>query len=115
MGFRRLPSGQQLLDHVAMHVGQPIIAALMAKRQPQMVEPQQVQHRGLQIVNVDPILDRIIADFIRLADRAAGGHPATSQPHAVGFQVVISTTYVAGFSLGSSAEFAAPDHQRLVQ
>jgi uncharacterized phage infection (PIP) family protein YhgE len=40
-------SGEQFLDHVPMHVGQPEAPPLELERQPLVVEPQQVQDGGL--------------------------------------------------------------------
>ena len=41
------------MDDFAAHVGQAEIAPLEAIRQPRVVEPQQVQDRGLQVVRMD--------------------------------------------------------------
>ena len=45
-------SGQELRGEVAVHVGQPELAALELVRQPGMVEAQEVEHRGLEVVHV---------------------------------------------------------------
>ena len=39
-----------------MHVGQPEVAALEAVGQPLVVEAEQVQDRGVQVVDVDLVL-----------------------------------------------------------
>ena len=39
-----------------MHVGQPVMTALEPKRQPGMLDAQAVQHRGVQIVDVNGIV-----------------------------------------------------------
>ncbi len=41
----------QLLQHVTGHVGQAEIAAVVSIREPLVVDAQQMQHRGVQIVN----------------------------------------------------------------
>ena len=51
-------SGEQFLNDVPVHVGQPEVAALEAVGQPLVVEAQQVQERGVQIVDVDAICRR---------------------------------------------------------
>ncbi len=48
---------KQLLHHLAADVGQPEVAALEAIGQLEMVEAEQVQDRGLQVVDVDSVLD----------------------------------------------------------
>lgn len=59
---------KHFLDDVATDVGQAVIAALEAERQFEMVQPQQVQQCGLQIVDVDDVFDRVVTKFVGLAD-----------------------------------------------
>ena len=59
-----MPSLQNLLHHVAVHVGQPEVAALEAEGQAGVVEAQQVQDRRLQVVDVDRVLDDVVADLV---------------------------------------------------
>src|SRR4029450_2346867 len=47
---------QNLLRHVAVHVSQAEIAAGIAVGEPLVIEPQEVQDCGVQIVNVDLVL-----------------------------------------------------------
>ena len=51
-------SRQDRLDHVAVHVGQAVVAALELERQPGVVDAQAVQDRGVQVVDVDGVLRR---------------------------------------------------------
>ena len=50
-GKVRLPSRQQLRHHIPMHVGQAEIAALEAVGELGVVEAEQVQDRGVQVVD----------------------------------------------------------------
>ena len=50
---------QQLRHHVSMHVGQAEIAALEAVGQLGVVEAEQVQDRGVQVVGVDFVGRRV--------------------------------------------------------
>ncbi len=50
-------SGEQSLDDLAVHVGQPEVAALEAIGQPGVVEAQQMQQRRVQVVDVNLVLD----------------------------------------------------------
>jgi hypothetical protein len=45
--------GQQLIDHPARDIRQPEIAALEFECQLGVVKPQQMQHGGVQIVDLD--------------------------------------------------------------
>ena len=50
-------SGQHVADHFAAHVGEAEIAPLEPVRQPRVVQSQQVQDRGLQVVRMDRLFD----------------------------------------------------------
>ena len=62
-----MTSGQNRADHFAAHVGQPEVAALEAVGQPRVVDAQQVQDRGVQVVDVDRVLDGGVAELVGLA------------------------------------------------
>ena len=49
----RSPSRQDVMHDVAMHVGQSEVAAGVAIGQLRVVDPQQVQDRGVQVVDFD--------------------------------------------------------------
>ena len=46
-----IPSRQYLLNDVAMHVGQTHVAAAEAERLAGVIDTQQVQHRGVEVVH----------------------------------------------------------------
>ena len=46
------------------HVGQPEVAAVVAVRQPLVIHAEQVQDRGVQVVDADPVLDGLVADLV---------------------------------------------------
>ena len=50
-------SGEQLVHNLAVDVGQPEIPARETVSQLFVVETQQVQHRGVQVMYVDRVLD----------------------------------------------------------
>ena len=52
---------QHLLHHPPVHVGQAEVAAGVAVGQLLVVEAEQVQDRGVQVVDVDLVLDRVVA------------------------------------------------------
>ena len=96
------------------HVGQAEVAALEAVGQPRVVEAEQVQHRGVQVVDVDPVLDDVEAEVVGLAERDARLDPAAGQPHREGVRVVVAAV-VAPLDHRRAAELAAPDDQRVVE
>ena len=75
---------------LSVHIGQPVVAALEAERQSFVVEAQQVHDRGLQIVDVDFVLDDAEAQFVGLAVVQAGFHAAAGEPHREAIRIVIA-------------------------
>ena len=49
-------SRDDLVGHFAGDVGQAVVAAGVAVGEPLVVEPEQVQDRGVEVVDVDPVL-----------------------------------------------------------
>jgi hypothetical protein len=73
-------SGQKRADDVTFHVGQAVIAAGEAVRQTFVVEPEQVQYRGVQVVHVHLVNDRLVAEFIRVAMSITSFDTSARQP-----------------------------------
>ena len=105
--------------HVSVHIGQPIVAALEAEGKSFVIEAQQVQDRGLQIVDVDFVFHDAEAQFVGLAVMQAGLHAAAGHPHRETIGVVIAAKNVAArgaaFAERRAAELAAADDQRVVE
>src|SRR6516165_7863472 len=59
--------GDDLFDHLAGGVGQAEIAALVVEGQLLVVEPQEVEHGRVYVVNLDRILDDVVAELVGLA------------------------------------------------
>ena len=66
-----IPLGDYLRNDPPVDVGQPLVAAAVEVGQQRVVEPQQVQDRGVQVVDVDLVLDRGVADLVGRADDRA--------------------------------------------
>ena len=60
---------QEVVDNFSGDVGQAEVAALPAVGQAEVVDAQQVQHGGVQIVDVDHIFHRVVAQFVRRSRR----------------------------------------------
>ena len=61
------------LDDLARHVGQAEVAAVVAVGQLLVVEAEQVQDRGVQVVDADAVVDGLVADLVGL--RRSGRRP----------------------------------------
>ena len=57
-------SANQLLDDLAVDVGQPEVAAGVAVGELLVVEAQQMEDRGVQVVDVDLVLDGLEAELV---------------------------------------------------
>ena len=54
-------SGQQLLDHAGrLDAGQALVEPLVAVSEPPMVEPQELQHGGVEVADVHGVLDDVV-------------------------------------------------------
>src|SRR4051794_37648209 len=78
---------QDARDDVAVDVGQTEVAAAVVEGQPLMVEAEQMQYRGVPVVNMHRVLDRLVAELVgrpigQPAPDAAAGHP-DGEPFAV--------------------------------
>src|ERR1022692_1255343 len=67
------PSLAQNPPHrLAMHVGQPIVAALEAVGEARVVEAQAMQNGGVEVVDVDGAIDDVVAVVVGRAVADAG-------------------------------------------
>ena len=66
--LRRFQLGQELLDDVPCDVGEAKVAALVAIGQPSVIKAQAMHDCGLQIVDVDPTLDGVVAEIVCCTD-----------------------------------------------
>ena len=99
---------QNAFHQLAMNIGKAIVPTLEAKRQAGVIDPQQMQQRGVEIVYMHWVLDDIEAKFIGLAMHMARSDAASRQPHAVRAIVVI-TSVITALDHGSSPKLATPD------
>ena len=75
--------------------------------------PSAVQDRRVDVANVQPVFDRVQADFVGGADRLPASDAAAGHPHGEAGRVVVAA--VALFAHRRAAELAAPDDERLVE
>ena len=106
--FARAPrvegcSGDQFVDDVAVHVGQAEVAAGVAVGELLVVEAQQVQDRGVQVVDVDRVLDGLEAELVGRAVDVAALDAAAGQPHGEAVVVVVAAVDLAGVGAGRAA------------
>src|SRR5262245_13865114 len=75
---------QQVANHSPALVGQPHAEAFVVDGQSTVVEAELIQDRGVQVVDVNRVLDHRPADLVGLAVGDAALEAAAGQPQAVG-------------------------------
>ena len=105
------------MHDVAVDVGQAEVAAVVAEGEPFVIQAQQVQDGGVEIVMRDPVLDGVHAEFVG----GAVGDPcldaAARHPHG---EAVVVMAAAEGFLRTrllhrGAAELGGPDDESLVQ
>jgi len=105
--------GQDIPHNGAVHVGQPEVAAGMPPRQPFMVQSQQMQHGGVQIMHRDSVLHGLESKVVGLSVDHAASNSTAGQPH--GESIVVVVPSIAVFGHRCAAEFSTPGHQSVFQ
>ena len=87
-----------------------IAAAVVEVGQSFVVDAQQVQHGGVQVVDGDAVDDGLVADLVGLAVADAALDARAGHPGQEAVRVVVAAA--VALRDGHAAELAAPDHQR---
>ena len=101
------------------HAGEAEVEAPELERKLAVIDAQQVQDRGLHVVDVHRVLHDVETEIVRATEREAGANPAAREPHRKRLRVMVAAQAPAeggtGFHHRRAAEFAAPDDQRIFQ
>src|ERR1051325_6685377 len=105
-----------------MHVSEPKITPGVAEGKLLVIETQQPEDGGMQVMNVDLIFDGLETKLIRRAVDVAAPHAPAGQPHAEPIMIMVAPVYLAGVRPGfwqlhrrRAPKFTAPNHQRVLQ
>lgn len=101
-----------------MDVGQPIVAALEAIGQSGVIDPQEVQDGGVEIVNMHWILGDVVAVFIGLADDMSPSNTGSGDQCGEASRVVIPAIVIGRqrtLRINGPAELASPDDEGIVE
>ena len=102
-------SGQDVLHHMPVDVGEAEVAAGVAVGELLMVQAEDVEDGGVEVVDVDFVLLGEVAVVVGGAVGDAALHAAAGHPHGEAFGVVIAS--VAALGGGGAAELATPDDE----
>ncbi len=89
-----------------------LVAAVVVEGKFLVVQPQQVQNRGVQVVDVDFVLFGTQAQRIGRAVSHSAADAAAGQPHRVSPGIMVAAA--SPFAHRHAAKLAAPNHQRIV-
>jgi hypothetical protein len=113
---------QQFVHHSAVHVCQAEIASRVAVGKRFVVESQQVQHGGVNVVYMDRFLDSFPARLICRAVDVSPLDASACQPDTEAVMIVVSPQLFTRIQQWSrqfdgrrATEFPTAQHQRLVQ
>ncbi len=92
MGWASWPvrSNEQFCQHVAMHVGQAVIATAVAEGEVHVVNTKLMQDRRMNIMDVDGVDDGRIAKLVGFAIGHAAAETATGEKQRVAVDMMVS-------------------------
>ena len=99
----------EVVDDVAVDVGEAVIPAGVAVGELLVVEAHEVEDRGIHVVDVDAVLDGREPELVGGAVAKTFLHPAAGHPGGVAVVVVVATLLALGGR--GAAKFAAPDDE----
>ena len=111
-------SRNDLAHNLTIHVGQAEVPTTKPVRQPGVIQPQQMQDRRMQVVDVHFFLGREITVVVGGPVDVASLHPSPGHPHRETAGVVVAAVVfrlVLLFCSRCSPELSAPQHQGVVE
>ena len=82
------------MHHLTRNIGQTKITTILVESQTFMIEPHQVKHGGMEIVDTDPVISCFEPYFIRTAVMVTTFDTPTGKPECKGVRVVVATGIV---------------------
>src|SRR5579885_1103213 len=96
-----------------MHLREPFFPAEVQVAEGVLLQAELMEHGGVNVAEVNGLLDGAEADGVGGADDLAPLDAAAGQPHGEAEVMMIAALAAVGF--GRPAEFAAPEHERGVE
>ncbi len=113
------PSLRQDSPHdLTVHIRQAEAAALVLVREPQVIDSEQMEHRRVQVVDVNRIPSDVVAELVGFPVARSWSCAAARQPHGKAPGVMIATVVdFCQFALGvvRPTELSTPHDQSVVQ
>ncbi len=107
-------SCNDLLHYIPGHIGQTERAAVVLERQSLVIEPHEVEHCCVKVVDVDLAFNAVVAEVVSDSVCDTTFHSAAGHLHCEAVMIVFAA--VAVLCMRSATEFAAHhDHRRIQQ
>src|SRR5262249_40644326 len=106
-------SREDRVDDLAVDVSQTVVAAGVAVGQALVIDAQEMQDRGVEVVDMDLVLDGVPAEFVGGPVCEPAAHAAAGHPHREAVGVMVAAVPLLGDR--TAAELASPHDERLVE
>src|ERR1043165_1315218 len=108
--FSFLALSRHFLHDLAFIDRRPLRPPFVEVGQLGVIQTQQMQDCGVDVVDVHLVLDRPQTPFVCFTDDLPALHAAAGKPHREAPRIVVAP--IAFFRHGRTSKFTAPDHQR---
>ena len=99
-----------------MHICEPVVASLVFIGESLVVNPQQMQYRGVEIVHVHRVLSNVVTVVICRTVDVPSLDPRTGKQRGETIGMMIAPGILAVcLSVDGAAKFPAPDNERILQ
>lgn len=102
------------MGNVSVHIGEAEVPALKSISELGVIEPELVEDSGMEVVDMHGVFGDIETEIIGFSISDTAFDTAASHPHGEGIGVMVAAV-VAALHHGGSSEFAAPDHQGILE
>ena len=117
LGFKML-SGDDLINEMTFDISQSKTSTLVFKGKTLVVNSEQMQNRGMQIMNMHRVFRDIVAVLVGPTVAESRLNSTSSHPNRKATRVVISAKVILrqlALAVIGPSELAAPDNQRILQ
>ena len=107
-------SGKHLADDVTMNVGQSSFESVMIKAQALVIQPHQVEDRGIEVINRSFSGNRLEPELVTLPIAETFLHPGPGKETGEGIRVMIPTRSVP-LQERHASELRAPNYESVLE
>src|SRR5260221_195032 len=87
----------------------PLHASIVLERRAQMIQPEQVKNRSVNIAHMMRLIHRAQPDLIRRPDRLPALHPAARHPHREAPRIMVAPIFLGSLPRRNLRERSPPE------